>query len=90
LWKKGDSHKEKAAEALRLTSKDLKSLGVIDDVVPEPLGGAHRDHHTTAGSLKSLWLRYLRELTAMPIDALLEARYEKFRRMGVFAEPGGS
>jgi acetyl-CoA carboxylase carboxyl transferase subunit alpha len=86
LWKEGDAHKVKAAEALKLTSKDLKRLGVIDDIVPEPPGGAHRDHRATAANLKAQWLRYIRELTAIPIDRLLEQRYEKFRRMGVFEE----
>ena len=84
LWKNADQNKAKAAEALRLTSKDLKRLGVVDDVVPEPPGGAHRDHRQTAFMLKSQWTKYLRELSALPIDALVAARHEKFRRMGVF------
>ena len=84
LWKNADQNKSKAAEALRLTSKDLKRLGVIDDVVMEPSGGAHRDHRQTALSLKMQWTRYLRELSAIPSDELVAARHEKFRRMGVF------
>jgi acetyl-CoA carboxylase carboxyl transferase subunit alpha len=86
LWKNADENKAKAAAALRLTSKDLKRLRVIDDVVLEPSGGAHRDHRQTALSLKSQWTKYLRELTNQPIDALLASRYEKFRRMGEFVE----
>lgn len=86
LWKEGDAHKEQAAEALKLTSRDLKRLGVIDDIVPEPLGGAHRDHHGTAANLKTQWLRYLRELTNMPIDTVLAQRRRKFRQIGVFQE----
>lgn len=86
LWKNADANKEQAADALKLTSKNLKKLGVIDDIVGEPLGGAHRDHRSMAANLQSLWLRYLRELTVLPIPKLLEARHQKFRRMGVFEE----
>jgi len=78
--------KAKAAEALKLTSRHLIKLNVIDDVIPEPLGGAHCDHREAASNLKSYLLRYLRELTELPIDSLLARRYEKFRRMGVFEE----
>ena len=85
LWK-SHTFKEQAAEALKMTSKDLLRLGVIDEVVSEPLGGAHRDHHLMASRLK-LYLRgTIRELAAQPIDKLLEDRYQKFRRMGVFFE----
>lgn len=86
LWKHGDSHKVEAAEALKLTSKDLKRLGVIDDIVAEPLGGAHRDHRTTAANLKVQLLKYLRDLTGVGCAELLRLRNEKFRRMGVFEE----
>ena len=85
LWKSHD-YKEKAAEALKMTSKDLIELKVIEDVVREPLGGAHRDHHLTASRLKIYLRSQLRELTAMPTDELVEARYQRFRRMGVFLE----
>ncbi len=85
LWKAAtETSKPMAAAALRLTSRDLARLGVIDDVIPEPLGGAHRDHHETANTLKACLLRYLRELRHTPVEALLEARYQKFRRMGMF------
>ena len=86
LWKKGDSHKEQAADALKLRSKDLLKLGVIDDVIPEPLGGAHRDHRMMAANIKSQWLRYLKELSALPIDTLVKNRHDKFRRMGEYEE----
>ncbi|HEX7449245.1 MAG TPA: acetyl-CoA carboxylase carboxyltransferase subunit alpha [Pirellulales bacterium] len=86
LWK-SPVHAEQAAEALRLTSKDLLRLGVIDDVIEEPLGGAHRDHHQMAARLKLYFLKSIRELAGRPADALLAARYEKFRRMGQFLEP---
>jgi acetyl-CoA carboxylase carboxyl transferase subunit alpha len=85
LWK-SHTYKEQAAQALRLTSRDLLSLGVIDDVIEEPLGGAHRDHPQMAARLKTYFLRNLRELCGKPIDALVEARYEKFRHMGKFFE----
>jgi acetyl-CoA carboxylase carboxyl transferase subunit alpha len=87
LWK-SHTFKEQAAQALKLTSRDLLRFKVIDDVVEEPLGGAHRDHHQMAARLKMYLQRTLRELTAQPIEKLLDGRYEKFRRMGVFLEEG--
>ena len=85
LWK-SHAHAEKAANALRFTSKDLLSLGVIDEVIPEPLGGAHRDHHQTAANVKRFLLQSLRELVGTESDVLLQNRYEKFRSMGQFLE----
>ncbi len=85
LWK-SHTFKEQAAQALKMTSKDLPSLGVVDAVIPEPLGGAHRNHHLMASRLKMFLRANLRELMAMPTDRLVEARYQKFRRMGVFLE----
>jgi len=85
LWK-GHEHAEVAARALRFTSKDLLEFGIIDNVIQEPLGGAHRDHHQMAARLKIFLVKALRELLATPTEQLLEARYEKFRRMGVFLE----
>jgi acetyl-CoA carboxylase carboxyl transferase subunit alpha len=85
LWKVATpATKPLAAEALRLTAKDLARFGVIDDIIPEPLGGAHRDHREMANTLKSYLLRYLRELAPSSVDELLEGRYQKFRRMGFF------
>jgi acetyl-CoA carboxylase carboxyl transferase subunit alpha len=87
LWKVAtEETKPLAASALRLTARDLFKLRVIDDIIPEPLGGAHRDHRQMANTLKAYLLRYLRELRNVPADELLEARYQKFRRMGVFVE----
>lgn len=83
LWKSAE-HASKAAEALRFTSKDLEKLGIIDSVIPEPLGGAHRDHHQTAARLKAFLLKSLRELQGIDLDQLVDDRYEKFRRMGKF------
>lgn len=90
LWKVAtEETKPLAAEALKLTSRDLHRLGIIDDIIPEPLGGAHRDHRDMANTLKTYLLRYLRELRGIPTEELLEQRYQKFRRMGVFEEESG-
>ncbi len=85
LWK-SHTYKEEAARALKMTSKDLTKLGIIDAVIPEPVGGAHRDHHDMAARLKLYLRSTLRELAPQPIEELLENRYQKFRRMGVFLE----
>jgi len=85
LWKSRDA-RDKAAAALKFTSKSLLELGVIDEVIPEPLGGAHRDHWLAASILKNSLVKALKELDAVPRDELLERRYQKFRRMGVFEE----
>jgi acetyl-CoA carboxylase carboxyl transferase subunit alpha len=85
LWRTAnDETKPLAAAALKLTAKDLHRLGIIDDILPEPLGGAHRDHREAANTLKTYLLRYIRELRQVPPEDLLETRYQKFRRMGVF------
>lgn len=85
LWK-SHQYAERAAKALRFTSKDLLGFGVVDTVIEEPLGGAHRDHHQMASRLKQYLIKTLRELLAQPLDQLVDGRYEKFRRMGVFLE----
>lgn len=85
LWK-SHTFKEQAAKALKLTSRDLLRLKVIDDVIEEPLGGAHRDHNATASRIKLYLQKSIRELSALPTEKLLAARYDKFRRMGVFVE----
>jgi acetyl-CoA carboxylase carboxyl transferase subunit alpha len=79
-----------AAQALRLTAADLKEFGVVDDIVPEPLGAAHRNPREVAVTLERRIGRYLRELKQIPMDDLLEQRYQKLRRVGVTieAEPG--
>jgi acetyl-CoA carboxylase carboxyl transferase subunit alpha len=85
LWKVAtEETKPKAADALRLTARDLERLGVIDDIISEPLGGAHRDPRETANTLKTYLLRYLREVRQLSPEDLLEQRYQKFRRMGVY------
>ncbi len=85
LWKSHE-HAPKAADALRFTSTDLQRLRVIDDVIDEPLGGAHRDHHQMAIRLKAYLLKALGSLVQQPQEALLSQRYEKFRQMGVYLE----
>ena len=86
LWKVAtEITKPKAAGALKLTSSELRKLGVIDDVIVEPLGGAHRAPREMANSLKAYLVRQLRELTQQPIPELLDRRYAKFRAMGVFS-----
>jgi acetyl-CoA carboxylase carboxyl transferase subunit alpha len=85
LWK-SHAHAEEAANALKFTSKNLSRLEIVDDVITEPLGGAHRDHHRTAAQLKLFLSKTLRELSQVPTDELVQNRYEKFRRMGVFFE----
>ncbi len=85
LWSDG-SKGAQAADALKLTAQDIISLGVIDEIVPEPVGGAHRDHATTAANLKQAILRNLASLANLSDDALLEDRYRKFRAMSQFVE----
>jgi acetyl-CoA carboxylase carboxyl transferase subunit alpha len=85
LWKGGENSPE-AAAALKLTSKDLKQLGVIDTVVAEPLGGAHRDPHTAARNLEQFISRTIRELKRLKPETLIERRYDKFRAMGEVIE----
>ncbi len=81
LWKTGEKAEEAAAQ-LKLTATDLERLGIIDAVIPEPLGGAHRNPEQTATSLRQTIVRALDELAGVPIETLLEARYVKFRRIG--------
>jgi acetyl-CoA carboxylase carboxyl transferase subunit alpha len=85
LWKSA-AHKAEAARALRMRSADLLGFGIVDTVIEEPPGGAHRDPRQTARRLKSYLLRTLRELVGRPTDGLVAERYEKFRRMGRFID----
>jgi acetyl-CoA carboxylase carboxyl transferase subunit alpha len=87
LWKGDKGEKKNAvADSLKLTARDLLKLGVIDEVVPEPLGGAHRAPEKMVESLKEAIQRYLNELERIPLEQLLDLRYEKFRKMGAFVE----
>lgn len=84
LWKvANEDTKPKAAQALKLTSKHLMQFGVIDAVVPEPVGGAHRSPREAANNLKTYLTRSLKELRAKSTDVLLDERYRKFRSLGV-------
>ncbi|MEW6510905.1 MAG: acetyl-CoA carboxylase carboxyltransferase subunit alpha [Bacteroidota bacterium] len=83
LWRSWD-FKEQAAEALQLTAPDLKKQGIIDEIVPEPLGGAHRNPEQAAGILKDILLAEMRQLAKVKPDKLLERRIEKFSPMGVW------
>ena len=88
LWKDGKSPelREKAATALRLTAPDLVELKVIDEIIPEPIGGAHADHDATAASLHDALIKNLEELRKLKPDKLVRRRREKFLRMGQFTE----
>jgi acetyl-CoA carboxylase carboxyl transferase subunit alpha len=77
-----------AAEALKITARDLSQLGIIDEIIPEPEGGAHLDHDASAALVDRVLERSLRELLALKPSTLIEQRYEKFRRMGQFFESG--
>jgi acetyl-CoA carboxylase carboxyl transferase subunit alpha len=81
LWKSG-SERDKAAAALKMTAADLLELGVIDEVVPEPAGGAHSDWDRTADSLHKTLTRQLGELTRLPVDELLRQRWDRYLAMG--------
>jgi acetyl-CoA carboxylase carboxyl transferase subunit alpha len=83
LWK-DRANAAQAAAALKLTAKDLLELDVVDEVVPEPLGGAHKNYDETAATLKKAILKNLDKLCEVKIPDLLEARYKKYRKMGVF------
>ena len=85
LWK-DRRHAPEAAEALKLTADDLMRLGVVDEVVREPEGGAHRDHDSAAEHLGSALRRNLERMAGLTLDELLKKRYDKFRRLGNFAE----
>jgi len=85
LWKSADNASE-AAEAMGITSKRLKELGLIDQIVPEPLGGAHRDLKAMALNLKNALLENLEYLEGMPLDKLLDQRYQRLMNFGNFNE----
>ena len=81
LWKHR-KHAPEAAEAMKLVAPDLKKLNLIDDVIPEPAGGAHHDHRVTAEAFSEVVLRHLDELSGLSKEDLLEKRYAKFRAFG--------
>ena len=85
LWKHR-KHAPEAAEALKLSSPDLLQMGLVDGVIPEPAGGAHCNPEQAAENLKSAISKELQTLLKTPVEKLLRARYDKFRKMGVFEE----
>lgn len=88
MWRDA-SKAETAATALKITANDLKELGIIDEIVPEPEGGAHVDHEESARILGEVLDRQLMVLSNQRVKDLISARYEKFRRMGQFFDLGG-
>lgn len=87
LWK-DRKYATEAAQALKLSAADLMDLGIIDEVIPEPMGGAHHDHVGSANNLKKHVNRHLSELDAIDRETLLEQRYQKFRSFGEYRERG--
>ena len=85
LWRSWD-YKEQAAEALKLTARDMKGNGLIDAIVPEPLGGAHLDHDAMAQILKKVIVETLGELSQLSVEERIDKRVDKFCAMGVFVE----
>lgn len=85
IWK-NRSYADRAAEALKLSAPNLIEFGFADEIVPEPLGGAHTDHRLMADTLKSAILRNLREVAKLSPEKRLDRRYDKFRAMGRFTE----
>ncbi|MCQ9208368.1 MAG: acetyl-CoA carboxylase carboxyltransferase subunit alpha [Omnitrophica bacterium] len=85
LWR-DRARAPEAAEALKLTGKDLLEMGIIDEIIKEPLGGAHRNHEVCAKNIKTAIKKYLEELLTLSKDNLLEARYKRFRKIGAFKE----
>src|SRR6201981_1792995 len=85
LWR-DRRHAAEAAEALKLTAQDLLKLEVVDQIISEPEGGAHRDYDSVAANLGTALRRALQEISKTPTAELLEKRYQKFRRLGTFSE----
>jgi len=85
LWK-DSTRREEAARVLKLTGEDLLKMDIVDEIIPEPQGGAHHDHIQAAANLKKALLKAIDELAEVPRQELINARYLKFRKMGVFKE----
>ncbi|RAL26842.1 acetyl-CoA carboxylase carboxyltransferase subunit alpha [Thermoflavimicrobium daqui] len=86
LWRDANQAQQ-AAEALKITSNDLKTLGVIDEIVPEPKGGAHRDQNQQAAYIKKAIVKHLNSLLKLTPDELVEDRYQKYAQIGKYLEP---
>lgn len=89
LWKDGAAT-PKAAAALKVSADHLETLGVIDEVIPEPLGGAHNDPAQAAGALKYALQKHLNDLRRLDLEKLVELRYERYRHLGVYEEAGAA
>jgi len=87
LWKDG-TKAPAAAAALKVSADNLEKLGVVDEVIPEPLGGAHNDPKQAASALSYALQKHLNDLRALGTDQLVDARYERYRHLGVFEEAG--
>ncbi len=85
LWRNSIKAPE-AANALKLTGEDLMGFGIVDEIIPEPLGGAHRDPEEAANNVKKAILKHLKEASAFSMEEILNNRYEKYRRIGEFNE----
>lgn len=85
LWKSNTKAPD-AAKVLKLTSYDLLQLGIVDEIIPEPLGGAHRDYKNASENLKKSILTNLAKLKEIPLDKLIQRRYEKYRKLGQFLD----
>jgi acetyl-CoA carboxylase carboxyl transferase subunit alpha len=83
LWR-DSAHAQYAANGMRISAREVFELGLIDEVLPEPIGGAHRNYHEMVTTLKDGIFRHLTELKKLPIDELLEKRYQKFRSVGEY------
>jgi acetyl-CoA carboxylase carboxyl transferase subunit alpha len=87
LWKTANEQTNTAAaKSLKLTASDNLQLGIVDDVISEPVGGAHRDPAAAAKLLQQWIVRQLTELRTIPVDDLLQQRYERFRKLGAYSE----
>ena len=82
LWRDA-AYAPQAATALKPTADDLDSLGIVDEIIKEPLGGAHRNPNSAVESLKTSLMSQLNNLNALPIETLLEQRYQKYRHVGM-------
>ena len=85
LWRSWN-FKEQAAEAMKITAKDMEEAGLVDGIVPEPLGGAHLDHKAMASTLKKVILEHINELQKLSPEERINQRIDKFCSMGVFIE----
>lgn len=88
LWRETSSA-ETAAEMMKITAPDLKKFGVVDKIVPEPLGGAHRDHKAAAAAVKAALVEALAEVRSLPVRQLLDRRYAKYREIGRIKRKAG-